>query len=51
MPLVIIQYIMHKYGGKTRENSSSGSKKKSKKGTKRESKVSKMPQISFLLVL
>lgn len=36
MPFVIIEYIMHKYGGKTRENSLSGSKKRAKKKEQKE---------------
>lgn len=40
MPFVIIQYIMHKYGGETSENSLSGSKKRAKKEQKERAKSS-----------
>lgn len=51
MPFVIIQYIMHKYGGKTRENPSSGSKKRAKKEQKERAKSSDLKDVTNQLPL
>lgn len=53
MPFVIIQYIMHKYGGKTEKTPRLAKKKEQKENKKREQSlvIWKMQQISFLLVV